>query len=1201
MSTATVEPAVTPATAPADARQRAAALNPEQSFLVEAPAGSGKTGLLVQRLLSLLSRAKRPESVLALTFTNKATAEMRERVLKALDLVGRNPAELSEFDRTTRDLAATLLAHDRAQGWHLQANSHRLNIRTIDSLCGEIARSLPLSSGTVGQMNPAQDAFPLYRRAARAVMLRLGGDDPVLNDALRTVLLRRDADLPHCEALLAQMLATREQWGRLIPLTPVELTDDFLDREVKPKLDRTLEQVVCATLRELERVFPPAELHTLTHIAVRLAGAEPGSDGPNPVARCATLTRAPGSAAADAEHWAMLAHLLLTKDGWRKAKGLSSRYLKVVLGSEKANLARLLESLETNDALHAELCKLRNLPPSSMPAEDWRVTKALFQLLHFALMELHTIFRDTGTCDFTERSIAARHVLTGDQSISSRALEAMDLQHLLVDEMQDTSSAQYDLLEALTRGWDGAHRTVFLVGDPKQSIYLFRQARVERFVRCLSTGLLGEVPLTTVRLTTNFRSSGPLVEELNQLFPPVFQSLGGEITYTAATADRASQPGELHWQVDPLWGDHGSRERRQSRLEIQREQAEHMVRTIHTLRQEHREGKPLSFAVLVRAREHAAPITRLLREAAIPFRGVELERLNERPEVLDALAVTRALLHPADRVAWLAVLRAPWCGASLGDLHHLAGAEEPGSRTRAPRRLFRDRSADLPRVAQARIRKTLDTMDRAVDNLGRTPISELVERTLRVLGADQFQTDAERTNVRRYLELLADAEAELRPLDAADLQTRLGRLYAEPDTTPHAVDVMTVHKAKGLEWDVVFVPELQRLAAGNGQRLLDWLEVPGDLPASGGVLLAPIAPRGTRAAQLACYVQQAQRQQTEAELGRLLYVVVTRARRQLYLYAAPAPKNSGEWEHRKGSLLGTVWPSAGPRLQQLADARQKTPGELARLQASAEDAEEAMRDLSDRRRVSDGFDPAILSPRATLPWLHASRAETAEPAPLEQVHRPEGTLASRALGNAVHLFLDQVAQQLATGITADALLASLNTWPGRIRAVLRGMGTGGTALERDTATILLALRNTIGSPEGRWLLHPHPQARTEQALRLGEDDGTRSLRLDRSFLAGAEPGQTGTGTLWIVDYKTASRGALHGSQSISKARTQPTLFDEPVPSLSQFLAEQRTQYAPQLRNYAHVLSQRQQTPPRIMLALFYPLIPALDTWAYEPL
>ena len=120
------------------------------------------------------------------------------------------------------------------------------------------------------------------------------------------------------------------------------------------------------------------------------------------------------------------------------------------------------------------------------PPEQWWVAKALFRVLSRALAELQLVFARRGECDFAEWGLMAQFALRQDGAAEDlNAALGMTLQHLLVDEMQDTSTSQYELIELLTQGWDGQSQTVFLVGDPKQSIYLFRQARVERFVRMM--------------------------------------------------------------------------------------------------------------------------------------------------------------------------------------------------------------------------------------------------------------------------------------------------------------------------------------------------------------------------------------------------------------------------------------------------------------------------------------------------------------------------------------------------------------------------------------------------------------------------------------------------------------------------------------------------------------------------------------------
>ena len=133
------------------------------------------------------------------------------------------------------------------------------------------------------------------------------------------------------------------------------------------------------------------------------------------------------------------------------------------------------------------------------------------------------------------------------------------LRHLLVDEMQDTSATQYELIHQLTRTWDGATQTLFLVGDPKQSIYLFRQARVERFLRTMHHACFGDIPLQSLRLTANFRSQRGLVEAFNDTFEHIFPAPGdasatpSDVPFVAAVPTRdPSATQDLAWHTAVL-------------------------------------------------------------------------------------------------------------------------------------------------------------------------------------------------------------------------------------------------------------------------------------------------------------------------------------------------------------------------------------------------------------------------------------------------------------------------------------------------------------------------------------------------------------------------------------------------------------------------------------------------------------------------
>ena len=146
-----------------DTQIRTTALDPTRSFCVTAPAGSGKTELLTQRILALLPTVDRPEQVLAMTFTRKAAAEMRERLLSKLDEARRRVEVTESYEQQTRDLALAVLAHADERNWSL--DPEQFNLRTIDSLCADLTRQMPILSGLGGAVEITEQDRPLFELA----------------------------------------------------------------------------------------------------------------------------------------------------------------------------------------------------------------------------------------------------------------------------------------------------------------------------------------------------------------------------------------------------------------------------------------------------------------------------------------------------------------------------------------------------------------------------------------------------------------------------------------------------------------------------------------------------------------------------------------------------------------------------------------------------------------------------------------------------------------------------------------------------------------------------------------------------------------------------------------------------------------------------------------------------------------------------
>ena len=186
--------------APPDQSQRDLALDPTRSILVQAPAGSGKTTLLADRFLCLLSEVDEPGQVVAITFTNAAAAEMRNRILEKLRAPDLEPP------------ARRALEHSQILGWNLLELPAQLRIRTIDSFCRELALQQPLLSGLGGGLDIAEQPEDLYRRAARRSLEQIDNPDPPLSGAIALLLQWRDNNWKDVEDLLVLMLGKRERW-----------------------------------------------------------------------------------------------------------------------------------------------------------------------------------------------------------------------------------------------------------------------------------------------------------------------------------------------------------------------------------------------------------------------------------------------------------------------------------------------------------------------------------------------------------------------------------------------------------------------------------------------------------------------------------------------------------------------------------------------------------------------------------------------------------------------------------------------------------------------------------------------------------------------------------------------------------------------------------------------------------------------------
>jgi ATP-dependent helicase/nuclease subunit A len=967
-----------------DRREREEGLDPARSFIVEAPAGSGKTSLLVQRYLRLLSIVERPEAVVAMTFTRKAATELRERVLQALE-EAEIKDDLDEHKQRTRELAREVLKRDRELGWNVRGDTGRLQIQTIDSLCAMLTRQMPILSHLGGAPRVVENAAELYHLAARQTIGDLAEGDVTKRDLFRRVALHFDNDLRRVESQVARMLERREQWRAFRDSSHPENVQDFCD-------------LLC----------------------------------------------------------------------------------------------------------HAE-------------------------------QALKSVFREAGEVDFTEITRAAIEALGGPESPSD-LLYWLDyrIEHLLVDEFQDTSHSQYELLKALTGQWsEGDNRTLFVVGDPMQSIYRFREAEVGLFLQCWQEERLADVRLTPLRLVANFRSTPEIVAWTQQTFTPIMDAddrAHGGVKLRRAEATRPETG--VAPRLISFVNDKGE------------EEARAVVELVKTSLEQG------DVAILVRSRSQLASILPALARAKLRYEAIEIDQLRDEQHVLDLISLTRAILHPGDRVSWLACLRAPWCGLKLPDLSALVEREQD----RTVFALLSDPEKIFGMSPDGRIRavRVQEILSQAAANVGRLPLRDLVEKTWLALGGPAaLREQSHLEDAETYFELIEEFERGGVIRDFSLLNERLEFLFAKPVSGADCVKVMTIHAAKGLEFDTVILPKLGAGARSSERDLLVWTEqIQPD--GSAKLLVAAQPQRGApdQAYELVCDELDIKEQH---ELKRLFYVAATRAKNRLYLIGnADANKaRTGCIKAGSRTFLGLIWASVAEQFE--SELRRKHWHQVP-LFANFGAPENVLRRLPANWHV-----PKL---DRSVEWEPKLRRATAS---ARKISYEWVSDTGRHVGTVVHEVLKRVAGEGVSAWSA-ARLATLAPF---FRSELLRLGVPRSEELAASKQIGKALTITLGSERGRWILARHGEARSEWAVGGRVEDKVIAGVVDRMF-------RDEQGRLWIIDYKTSD----HEGADVEK-----------------FLDKEQGRYRPQLENYATLIARLEKGP--IVLGLYFPLLDAWREWAFE--
>ena len=427
-----------------------------------------------------------------------------------------------------------------------------------------------------------------------------------------------------------------------------------------------------------------------------------------------------------------------------------------------------------------------------------------------------------------------------------------------------------------------------------------------------------------------------------------------------------------------------------------------------------------------------------------------------------------------------------------------------------------------------------------------------VESTWQRLGGPAtIASDADLSDLRRYLDLLETWQVAGLVKDWRGFEVAVDKLYANPSPQYHAgtdsvttIQIMTIHKSKGLEFDHVILPSLGSQSPSDKKPLLRWQKIISDDNQS-TLLMAPLGPHDEEDDPVYAYLKYESNLKTRLEDARVLYVAATRAIKKLYLYAKLTPSKKDGWNAPgKTSLLSPIWPKI----------EEKIASGLFNIEATADESEnsgnDVRRQLVHIRRLPSEFVPPSVEKHALL--------GQSMPKDNDSFSVSEGDLSIRArhFGTVLHRSLKQIANEGLNAWPESRRLTLPLTW----RAQLKELGV--LATKHELAELSNAIMLTVADPNGQWILAPHSKAYCEQSLSYSHD-GIELFGIsviDRTFID--------AGIRWIIDYKF----------------TRPTELE----TSGQFTQRQINYYKGQLNHYARLY--REIGPEPVRCALYFPQI-----------
>ncbi|MDD5153273.1 MAG: UvrD-helicase domain-containing protein, partial [Desulfovibrionales bacterium] len=1011
-----------------------------------------------------------------------------------------------------------------------------LRIMTFHSFCLLLIRQSPWEAqvpfdAVVARDEDQGDLLTEAVRNTQQQIFALPPDDP-LRQALKQRLLHMNTNWPALEAELRQLIARRDLLAELITEVKAVPDKDRLARALAGRLSA----FISYRLAELRSSFPATELGAnWSFLQAHLHENNPSSPPPASI---------PGSAWDDLPNWLVIANLCLTKDGKpRKQFRITDGFCKNFGGTHWAECIKSLP-----ERVASQLRSLRELPLPDTPLTDPEALFDLILMVGKTMQAYNALCRRRGVMDYVELELAALRALGGEDTPADlQLLLDRKIQHILVDEFQDTSRNQWHLLQHLCAGWQpGDGRTVFIVGDPKQSIYGFRKAEVSIFMEAregIPIPGQGYLKLTPVNLTTNFRSCAGLIDFTNEVFGQTVMARpdeeADEVPYQAFLPAPGKE-GRGRIVLATFTKNDGSPNEARFR------EAGWLAGEVKRI-SANCDGKTIG--ILLPARTYLAAYLKALTGEGLQVQVQEGILLKERPEVVDMYSLALALVRPHDDLAWTSLLRSAWCWVGLDILYEVSRQNGISWSQKIER--FKHSA-----VAPEALKNLWESIAFYSPQIGRRPLTEVVGTIWESVNGPVTVCarfgPAGVENCRRFLKILTDAESGIPEETLSRLNLLLETAYAPPDplSVRSPVQIMTVHRAKGLEFDAVFLPYLDwNPLGGSGKDSPPYLLE--RLPGSAGEHLIALSPdrRFKKEDKTYNLLKDIRKRRQLAESKRLFYVAATRAKKELYL-SGLVTERDGESSATKNSFLSYLLAHTGlkAKVEYLPDPVLSATGVAAPAISIKSEVPEPISFIPERLPYQ------VISPsslKGEMP-LRESGSNT-HPREISDYHLARGTV--------IHRLFEHLATK-GTGLPSERAVAAAMLAEGVDKHTSQGSAKGILAeveacLKEEFCAYILRPDHPFAASE--WMIEDQPVVDAP-----GRETGTvRSGIIDRVVFDGDY--------WWLVDYKTTPLSSGIG--------------------LEEFLKEQGMLYRGQLLSYREMLAQQRQIDPvEIRLILYFTAI-----------